>query len=299
MDDALRNASRGCAHPGELASWRNTFKAVSVQIFIKRALERLRESLYLGNNGESMTADLHNQLEDLVIANRILAREGVVDGFGHISMRHPGRADRFFMSRSRSPELVDLDDIMEFDLDCNPIDQRGRVMYGERPIHGAIYQHRPDIGSVVHNHAHEVIPYSVTQVRMRQIIHTAGGMGRAVPVWDIRDEFGETDLLVRTLDQGRSLAKSLGDNSAALMRGHGCVVTGKTVRDAVRVAVYLMVNARLQTEAMRFGEVTFLSEGEIGATAEMSASPLAANRVWEYWLRRSGYLSNGARKTES
>jgi ribulose-5-phosphate 4-epimerase/fuculose-1-phosphate aldolase len=242
---------------------------------------------------------LHEQLEDLVIANRILAREGVVDGFGHISMRHPERADRFFMSRSRSPELVVLDDIMEFDLDCNPIDQRGRTMYGERPIHGAIYQHRSDVGSVVHNHAHEVIPYSVTKVPMRQIIHTAGGMGHEVPVWDIRHEFGDTDLLVRTLDQGRSLARSLGDNAAALMRGHGCVVTGKTVRDAVRIGVYLMVNARLQTEAMRFGEVTFLSENEIVATAEMSASPLAGNRVWEYWVRRSGYLSNGMPKSDS
>ena len=125
---------------------------------------------------------------------------------------------------------------------------------------------------------------------MRQVIHTAGGMGRQVPVWDIRDEFGDTDLLVRNLEQGLSLAKTLGDNAAALMRGHGCVVTGRTVRDAVHISVYLMVNARLQTEAMRFGEVTFLSENEVAATAEMSASPLAANRVWEYWVRRSGYL---------
>jgi ribulose-5-phosphate 4-epimerase/fuculose-1-phosphate aldolase len=246
-----------------------------------------------------MIANLYDQLEELVIANRILARECVVDGFGHVSMRHPGRADRFFMSRSRSPELVAVDDIMEFDLDCNPIDQRGRTMYGERPIHGAIYKYRPDVGSVVHNHAHEVIPYSVTKVPMRQIIHTAGGMGREVPVWDIRDEFGDTDLLVRTIEQGQSLARSLGENATALMRGHGCVVAGKTVRDAVRIAVYLMVNARLQTEAMRFGEVTFLSENEIVATAEMSASPLAANRLWEYWVRRSGYVSNRTPKSDS
>jgi ribulose-5-phosphate 4-epimerase/fuculose-1-phosphate aldolase len=114
-------------------------------------------------------------------------------------------------------------------------------------------------------------------------------MGRHVPVWDIRDDFGDTDLLVRNLQQGRSLAKTLGDNVAVLMRGHGCSVTGKTVRDAVRIAVYLMVNARLQTEAMRFGDVTFLSEGEITATAEMSGSPLAADRIWEYWTRRSNY----------
>ncbi len=234
-------------------------------------------------------AGLDAQLEDLVVANRILAQERVVDGFGHVSLRHPERPDRFFMSRSRSPELVTLDDIMEFDLDCNPIDQRGRVMYGERAIHGAIFQARPDVGSVVHNHAHEVIPYSVTKSPMRQIIHTAGGMGRRVPVWDIRDDFGDaTDMLVRNLQQGRSLAKTLGDDAAVLMRGHGCSVVGKTVRDAVRIAVYLMVNARLQTEAMRLGDVTFLSEGEIVATAEMSASPLAADRIWEYWAHRSG-----------
>jgi ribulose-5-phosphate 4-epimerase/fuculose-1-phosphate aldolase len=195
------------------------------------------------------------------------------------------------MSRSRSPELVTRDDIMEFDLDCNPIDQRGRVMYGERPIHGAIFQARPDVGSVVHNHAHEVIPYSVTKSPMRQVIHTAGGMGAHVPVWDIRDEFGDTDLLVRNLTQGRSLARTLGSNAAVLMRGHGCSVVGKTVRDAVRIAVYLMVNAKLQTESMRLGDVTFLSDGEMSATAEMAGSSLSSDRIWEYWTRRSGYVA--------
>src|SRR6478672_8556760 len=220
---------------------------------------------------EAKVAKLDEQLEDLVIANRILAREGVVDGFGHVSLRHPDRPDRFFMSRSRSPELVAPDDIMEFDLDCNPIDQRGRTMYGERAIHGAIFQARPDVGSVVHNHAEEVIPFSVSRLPMRQIIHTAGGMGHHVPVWDIRDDFGDSDMLVRNLPQGVSLAKTLGNNAAVLMRGHGCTVAGRTVRDAVRIAVYLMVNARLQTEAMRFGDVTFLSDGEIIATAAMAA----------------------------
>jgi ribulose-5-phosphate 4-epimerase/fuculose-1-phosphate aldolase len=239
---------------------------------------------------------LHAQLEDLVIANRILAHENVVDGFGHVSLRHPERPDRFFMSRSRSPELVTLDDIMEFDLDCNPIDQRGRVMYGERAIHGAIFQARPEINSVVHNHAHEIIPYSVTKVPMRQVIHTAGGMGGHIPVWDIRDDFGDTDMLVRNLQQGRSLAKALGDNAAVLMRGHGVSVAGTSVRDAVRIAVYLMVNARLQTEAMRLGDVTFLTEGEIAKTAEMSASPLASDRIWEYWAQRSGYALGAGTK---
>ena len=180
---------------------------------------------------------------------------------------------------------------MEFDLDCNPIDQRGRVMYGERAIHGAIFQARPDVGSVVHNHAHEIIPYSVTRSPMRQVIHTAGGMGPNVPVWDIRDDFGDTDMLVRNLQQGRSLAKALGDKAAVLMRGHGCAVVGKTVRDSVRIAIYLMINARLQTESMRLGQVTFLSEGEIAATAEMAGSPLATDRIWENWTIRCGYKS--------
>jgi ribulose-5-phosphate 4-epimerase/fuculose-1-phosphate aldolase len=243
-----------------------------------------------------MIANLYDQFEDLVIANRILARECVVDGFGHVSMRHPGRADRFFMSRSRSPELVVVDDIM-----TRLQSDRSTWPYHvwRTPHPWRIYKYRPDVGSVVHNHAHEVIPYSVTKVPMRQIIHTAGGMGREVPVWDIRDEFGDTDLLVRTMEQGQSLARSLGENAAALMRGHGCVVAGKTVRDAVRIAVYLMVNARLQTEAMRIGEVTFLSENEIVATAVMSASPLAANRLWEYWVRRSGYVSDRTPKSDS
>jgi ribulose-5-phosphate 4-epimerase/fuculose-1-phosphate aldolase len=155
------------------------------------------------------------------------------------------------------------------------------------------------VASAVHNHAHEIIPYSVTKMPMRQVIHTAGGMGREVPVWDIRDDFGDTDMLVRNLNQGLSLAKTLGNNAAVLMRGHGCAVIGKTVRDAVRIAVYLMVNARLQTEAMRFGEVTFLSEGEIAATADMSATPLAADRVWEYWAHRSGYVPQSTAKTKA
>jgi len=236
-------------------------------------------------------AGLNEQLEDLVIANRILAHEGVVDGFGHISLRHPERPDRFFLSRSRSPELVTKEDILEFDLECNPIDQRGRAIYGERPIHGAIFEARPDVNSVVHNHAHEIIPYSVSRTPIRQIIHTAGGIGSHVPVWDIRHDFGHTDMLARTMDQGRSLAKALGANTAILMRGHGATVAGKTVRDAVRLAVYLMVNAKLQTESMRHGEVTFLSEGEIEATAAMCESPLASDRIWEYWARRSGYVA--------
>lgn len=233
-------------------------------------------------------SSLNEFLDDLVVANRILANEGVVDGFGHISARHPDRPDRFFLSCSRSPELVTRDDLMEFDLDCNPIDQAGRTMYAERPIHGAIYKARPDVMSVVHNHAHTLIPFGVTALKLRQIIHTSGGMGREIPVWDIRDKFGETDLLVRTMAQGDDLAAKLGTNRVALMRGHGVAVAGMNTRHAVYVSVYVMVNAKLQLEAMKCGEVTFLSDGEIEATEAMAASPLSQNRVWEYWKMRCG-----------
>jgi ribulose-5-phosphate 4-epimerase/fuculose-1-phosphate aldolase len=231
--------------------------------------------------------DLSELLKDLVIANRILAHEGVVDAYGHVSFRHPDRPDRFFLSGSRSPELVTIDDLIEYDLECRPIDQRGRAMYSERPIHGAIYQARPDVNSVVHNHAHEVIPFGVSKtVKLRPILHVAAGIGREIPVWDIRDKFGDTNLLVTKMEQGHDLAGALGNRSAVLMRGHGCAVAAQSLYEAVHKSVYLKVNAKLQAEAMRFGEITYLSDGEI---AEMSKYPHdGKSRAWEYWAERSG-----------
>lgn len=234
-------------------------------------------------------SNLATSLQDLVIANRILAHEGVVDGYGHVSLRHPERADRFFLSRSRSPELVELDDLMEFDLDCRPVGQPGRMMYAERPIHGGIYEARPEIQSVIHNHAREVIPFTLVRTtKLRPVIHSAGGIGADIPVWDIREKFGDTDMLVRTMEQGRDLAACLGPRPVALMRGHGSVVAGRSVREAVLLAIYLMVNAKLQKEAMQLGEVDYLSDGEIALTAEMQVSPVSLDRVWEYWARRCG-----------
>lgn len=230
------------------------------------------------------TADI---LRNLVIANRILAHEGVVDAYGHISVRHPERSDRFFLSASRSPELVTLDDIIEYDLDCNPVDLRDRVQYTERPIHGGIYRSRPDVISVVHNHAYEVIPFTVTQgVRLRPVLHLAAGLGTDVPVWDIRDRFGDTNLLVTTAAQGADLAQGLGANRVVLMRGHGAAVAGASIQDAVHTSVYLKVNALLQAEAMRMGgDLVYLSDGEI---AEMRKSTAGHARAWEYWTRRAG-----------
>jgi len=211
----------------------------------------------------------------------------VVDAYGHISVRHPDRPDRFFLSGSRSPELVTPDDLIEYDLDCNPVDLRGRAQYTERPIHGGIYRKRPDVMSVVHNHAYEVIPFTVAQkVPLRPLLHLAAGVGATVPVWDIRDGFGDTNLLVTTMAQGGDLADRLGPNRVVLMRGHGCAVAGGSIRDTVHTSVYLKVNAQLQTEALRMGgDIVYLSDGEI---AEMQKSSAGHARAWEYWARRAG-----------
>jgi HCOMODA/2-hydroxy-3-carboxy-muconic semialdehyde decarboxylase len=227
-------------------------------------------------------------LRDLVIANRILAHEEVVDAYGHISVRHPDRPDRFFLSGSRSPELVTADDIIEYDLDCNPIDQKGRAQYTERPIHGRIFKSRPDVMSVIHNHSYEIIPFTVSKgTKLRPLLHTSAGLGANIPVWDIRAKFGDTNLLVTTLAQGDDLASTLGKNRIALMRGHGCAVSGISIQDAVHTAVYLKVNAKLQAEAMRLGgEIIYLSEGEIAEMQKLSQT--GHGRAWEYWSRRAG-----------
>lgn len=227
-------------------------------------------------------------LRDLVVANRILANEGVVDAFGHVSIRHPDNPDRYLLSRSRSPELVTMDDIMEFSLDGAALDRRGRTPYGERMIHGSVYEARPDVHAVVHNHSQEVIPFTVTDVPLRAIAHTCAPIGLNIPVWDIRDSFGETDMLVVEMEQGRDLARSLGDGRVALMRGHGAVVACGTLRDAVNTAIYLQVNARQQIMAMQLGTPNFLTPKEVALATVRQASALPLDRAWEYWRNRAG-----------
>ena len=227
-------------------------------------------------------------LRELAIANRILAREGVVDAFGHVSIRHPQRADRFLMSRSRSPELVTAADLMEFALDGTPIDARGRTPYSERFIHGAVYEARADVGSVIHNHSHAVIPYGITPVKLRPVLHVGAAIGGQIPVWDIRRSFGDTNMLVVNMAQARDLAATLGAHRVALMRGHGCAVAGSSLREAVFTAIYLQVNARLQTEAMALSdEVEYLSPGELARARDMLSQPVGLDRAWEYWSARA------------
>ena len=232
--------------------------------------------------------DLDQQLEDLVTANRILAREDVVDAYGHVSIRHPDDPGRYWLSRSRAPELVERGDLMEFTLDNEPVDQRGREMYSERPIHGGVYEARPEVMAVVHNHSQPVVPFGVTGAPLRPIFHLAALIGDDIPVWDIRDNFGDTNLLVTTNDQGRDLAATLGPRRVALMRGHGCVVAGGSLKEAVMASIYLQVNARLLLESLKLGDVTYLHPGEIAIMTEGQLGVRTMGRAWEYWATRAG-----------
>lgn len=230
---------------------------------------------------------LEEALEELVTANRILAREGVVDSFGHVSIRHPEHPGRFIMSRARAPEVVELEDLITFDLDGTPIDADGRKPYAERFIHGAVLEARPDVHAVVHNHSPSVIPFGVTGTRLRPVMHMCASMGSDVPIWDSRDRFGDTNLLVTHLEMARDLASALGHRPVALMRGHGCVVAGSSLRHVVFNAVYLELNADLQMKASGLGEVTFLSDGEVAEILKTRSS-FTHERAWERWCCRAG-----------
>jgi len=227
-------------------------------------------------------------MRELVIANRILAREGVVDTFGHVSVRHLENPELYLLSRARAPELITLDDLMEFTLDGGGIDLQGRTPYGERMIHGAIYEARPDVHAVIHNHSQELIPFGITSTPLRPVANVCAPIGLNIPTWDIRDNFGQTDLLVINMEQGRDLAKGLGANTVALMRGHGSVVACDTLRKAVMTAVYLQVNAKLQLQALQLGEPNYLTPEEVEKCTARQTSPLGLDRAWEYWVTRAG-----------
>jgi HCOMODA/2-hydroxy-3-carboxy-muconic semialdehyde decarboxylase len=223
--------------------------------------------------------------EDIVIGSRVLAEFGVLDGFGHVSARDPNNPNHFLMSRSLAPALVTADDIMAFDLDGNAIDARGRSVFLERFIHSEIYKARPDVMSVVHTHSPGVIPFSVTQVPLRPMYHSAAFLAAGTPVWDIRKEFGETDMLARDGARGKSLAEALGDKPVVLMRGHGDVTVGPSVKMAVFRAYYTDVNARLQSQALALGgEVNYLTPGE-GAKAD-AVNFVVIDRIWGLWKLR-------------
>ena len=239
-------------------------------------------------------------IEELALANRILAHEGVLDAFGHVSVQHPNNPDRYLLSRSRSPLLIEPDDILEFTLDSEPVTPPTGEMYGERVIHGCIYQARPDVNAVCHHHSPSVLPFCVTGIALEPVFHMGAVMGQQVPFWDSRDEFGETDLMVVKPEEGRSLAKALGSHWMVLMRRHGATLAGTTLRELVFRTVYSHANAEIQLRSMAIGKIGALSTGE-KARAEprqLQARPMA--RAWEYWtmrLQKSGALPARDRKS--
>jgi ribulose-5-phosphate 4-epimerase/fuculose-1-phosphate aldolase len=224
-------------------------------------------------------------IDDLVTANRILADQGVLDAYGHVSIRHPGNPNRYLVSRAMSPADVTAADIMEFDLDSNPVDQRGRSMFLERFIHGEIYKARPDVMAVIHSHSPGVIPFGITCVPLRPVFHTASFLWVGVPVFEIRDAGGMTNMLVGNGDLAQALARTLADKPVALIRGHGNVVVGPSVKRATIRAVYTEVNARLQTIALGLGgSITYISPEE-GALRDKS--PGEEGRAWDGWKAKA------------
>ena len=216
-------------------------------------------------------------LDDLVVASRVLAKHGILDAWGHVSIRHPANPERYLLSRARAAALVSADDIMEFDLESNPIDQRGRRMFLERFIHGQAYRARPDVNAVVHSHSPTMIPFSVTGEPLRGISHIASFLVEEVPLWDIRDCGCTQGLLVTNNEQGSSLAKALGQGPVALMRGHGNLVVAPDIKRAVHRALYTEVNAQQLTTALSFKRpIKFIARDE-------AQDPKRLDDAWEVW----------------
>ena len=225
-------------------------------------------------------------VDDLVSANHILFKEGVVDGFGHVSVRDERDPERFLLSRSLAPGRVRARDILEFGLDGEPLNARGRRPYLERFIHSEIYRARPDVVAVVHNHSPALIPFGITGTALRPVFHMSGFLGSATPIFEIREAGGPaTDMLIRDHKLGAALARALGAAPFALMRGHGSVAVGATLKQVVFRAIYAEVNARLQSEALRLGAINYLNDAEAANAARTNDSVI--DRPWDLWLARA------------
>jgi len=236
------------------------------------------ESAVKGKNGNAHKSII----AELVVANRILYAQGVVDGFGHVSARNPLNSNQFLMSQSKAPGAVTATDIIIFDMNGEPVEISDRQLYLERYIHSAIYCERPDVTAVVHSHSPAIIPFGITPTSLRPVCGVCGFLGSNVPVFEIRNVAGtNTDLLIRSQELGVALAKVLGDHPVVLMRGHGSTAVGNSIPQVVYRAIYTEVNARLQTDAMRLGEVNFLTEDEAMASAKTNDSVI--DRIWKLW----------------
>jgi len=223
---------------------------------------------------------------ELAVANRILGHEGVLDAFGHVSVRHPGDPGRYLLPRSRSPELIEPTDILEFTLDSAPVVPPTVPLYSERVIHGEIYKARPDVMAVCHHHAPAVMPFCITGEPLVPVFHLGATIGAKVPFWDSLDEFGDTNLLVVKPEEGASLARALGPHSVVLMRRHGATVVGATLHELVFRSIYSCLNAVYLTEAKKMGKVGPLTPGEISMAGAINKIPSVPLRTWEYWATR-------------
>ena len=232
-------------------------------------------------SGGPVAAEL---IQDLAAASRILVAQGVVDGFGHVSMRHPSAPDRYLLARSIAPALVTPDDIIEYDLHSNPCNANGRGSFLERFIHGEIYKARADIMSVVHSHSPSVVPFGLVGVPMRAMFHNAAFIAAGVPVFDIREKFGATDMLVGNGPKGVALAEVMGNRDIVLMRAHGAVACGPTLQSAVFRAVYTEINARIQHWTMVLGGGAPMAalDDEEGRLAD-AVNQTAGMRAWDLW----------------
>jgi HCOMODA/2-hydroxy-3-carboxy-muconic semialdehyde decarboxylase len=223
---------------------------------------------------------------DLAAAYRIVANEGILDAFGHISVRHPGNPNRYFLSRSRAPGLVQPNDILEYDLDSNPIVPPKERPYSERVIHGEIFKVRPDVNAVCHHHAPSIMPFAISGVPLVPVFHLGASMGASAPFWDSRDEFGDTNLLVVKPEEGASLARALGEHSIVVMRRHGATVVGSSLRELIFRIIYSAKNAEHQFAAHMLGNVSPLSAGEAQMAFDIHRAPGPLARANEYWARR-------------
>lgn len=233
-----------------------------------------------------MPNKLDQAREHLARANRMIANEGVLDAFGHVTLRHPTDRGRYLMSRSRAPELVQPDDILEFTLDSKPVKPTDIRLYGERVIHGGIFQARPEVNAVCHHHAPSILPFCISGMDLKPVFHLGATLGEQVPFWDARDEFGDTTLIVAKPEEGASLARALGKNWIVLMRRHGATVAGMTLEELVFRTIYTARNAALQIQAHSLGHVSPLNAAETRLAGEYNLRPSPITRAWEYWSVR-------------
>lgn len=233
-----------------------------------------------------MADEIADLLHELIVATRILTNQRVLDAFGHVSVRHPKDPNRYLLSRSRAPELVEPADIIEYALDSVPVREPGVPQYSERVIHGEIYKARPDVMAVCHHHAAAFMPLCITRTDYVPVFHLGAVGGFKPPFWDQREEFGDTNLLVVKPEEGASLARALGRHSMVLMLRHGATAVGVSAQDVVFRCYYSCRNAEFQTRAAAFGTIGPLSPGEIGKAAVISTATTGQARAWEYWTVR-------------